>query len=148
MCIMWQSISSQSRRRGCRWEYLQTDVWSRVSLFTLYRPGQPNWEHTMWKFQYFSAIQILCEITFWSFWSPKNCHFDYFSSYEFWIYGNFWHFQVWILPKIKSQSLPNYQNTSFWPSKISQNWFHVKSKWQKKGQISTLWHIHTLRNPN
>ena len=30
----------------------------------VYRPGQPNWEYTMWKFQDFSASQILCEINF------------------------------------------------------------------------------------
>ena len=28
----------------------------------LYRPGQPTWEYTMWKFQVFSASQILREI--------------------------------------------------------------------------------------
>ena len=29
-----------------------------------YRPGQPNWEYPMWKFQNFSATQILREINF------------------------------------------------------------------------------------
>ena len=30
-------------------------------------------------------------------------------------------------------------NASFLPSKVSQNWFYVKSQWQKNHQISTLW---------
>ena len=29
-----------------------------------YRPGQPNWEFTMWKFQDFSEADILREISF------------------------------------------------------------------------------------
>ena len=29
-----------------------------------YRPGQPNWEFIIWKFQDFSDTQILCEINF------------------------------------------------------------------------------------
>ena len=29
---------------------------------------------------------------FWSFWSPKNCHFVHLRNPEFWIFGNFWHF--------------------------------------------------------
>ena len=37
-----------------------------------YRPGQPNWENTMWKFQDFSATQILREINFGHFEAPKT----------------------------------------------------------------------------
>ena len=33
----------------------------------VYRLGQPDWEYTMWKFQDFSAAQILCEINFGDF---------------------------------------------------------------------------------
>ena len=36
------------------------------------RPGQPSWEYTMWKFQDFSATQILREINFGHFEAPKN----------------------------------------------------------------------------
>ena len=36
---------------------------------------------------------------FWSFWSTKIYHFDHLSSFEFWIFGNFWHFQVWNVSK-------------------------------------------------
>ena len=34
------------------------------SILRLYRPGQPNWEYKMWKFQDFSAIHISREIDF------------------------------------------------------------------------------------
>ena len=30
----------------------------------MYRPRQPDWKYTMWKFQDFSAAQILREINF------------------------------------------------------------------------------------
>ena len=35
------------------------------------RPGQPNWEYTMWKFQGFSSTQILRETNFGHFEAPK-----------------------------------------------------------------------------
>ena len=38
----------------------------------VYRPGQPNWEYTMWKFQDFSATQILLENNFGRFEAPKT----------------------------------------------------------------------------
>ena len=39
-----------------------------INNFQKYRPGQPNWAYTMWKFQDFSAPQILHE---------NNCgHFE------------------------------------------------------------------------
>ena len=70
---------------------------------------------------------------FWSFWSPKNCHFYHMNSSEIWFLSYFWHFQVSNLRKKKIQSLQNCWNDSFWPSKISLNWFHVKSDWQENG---------------
>ena len=50
----------------------------RIVLYTfgtLYRPGQHNWEYTM--FQDFSAAQILHEINVGHFeaLNSKNCHF-------------------------------------------------------------------------
>ena len=50
---------------------------------TLYRPGQPNQEYTMWTFEDFSVTQILREINFGHFEAPKNCHSDHKSSSEF-----------------------------------------------------------------
>ena len=45
-------------------------IWKE--LFRIYRPGQPNWEFTMWKFQDFSATQILREFNFCNFKDPKS----------------------------------------------------------------------------
>ena len=52
---------------------------------------------------------------------------------------NFWEvltFLMWNFSKI--QRIQNYWNGSFWLSEISQNWFHVKSEWQKNCWISKL----------
>ena len=68
-----------------------TKEWQHI----IYRPGQPNWESTMWKSQHFSAAQILREFTFGHFEAPKNCYLNQESSSEFWIFGYFWHFWVW-----------------------------------------------------
>ena len=65
---------------------------------------------------------------FWSFWRPINCHFDHLSSYEFWILGIFYMFKCEIPPKTNIQSRQSCQNSSFLPSEISYNWFHVKSE--------------------
>ena len=37
-----------------------------------YRPGQPNWEFTMWKFQDISATHNFREINFGHFEAPKT----------------------------------------------------------------------------
>ena len=37
----------------------------------MYRPRQPNWEHTIGIFQYFSATQVLRETNFGHFEAPK-----------------------------------------------------------------------------
>ena len=59
----------------------------KCNVIMKYRRGQPNWEYMMWKFQEFSATQILREINFGYFEAPKNCHFDHFDSSEFLIFG-------------------------------------------------------------
>ena len=51
--------------------------------FLKYRPGQTNWEYTMWKFQDFYHAQILREINFGPFEAQKTAIFDYLSSSEF-----------------------------------------------------------------
>ena len=50
---------------------------------------------------------------FWSYWNHQNCHFHNFSCSEFWIFGNFWHFQVGN-SKIKIETLQNDENDNFW----------------------------------
>ena len=55
----------------------------------VYRPGQPNWKYTMWKFQDFSSTHILCEINFSLFETLKTVIFDHLSSSKFEFLGTF-----------------------------------------------------------
>ena len=43
-----------------------------ISVANYYKPGQPNWEFTMSKFQDFSSPQILREINFGYFEAAKT----------------------------------------------------------------------------
>ena len=43
-----------------------------LSTSPLYRPGQPDWEYTMWKFQDYYVTQILRKVTFSHFEPPKT----------------------------------------------------------------------------
>ena len=45
-----------------------------------YRPGQPNWECTMWKFQDFSATQILRQINFGHIEAPKTANLTIWAA--------------------------------------------------------------------
>ena len=48
----------------------------QLKMTQMYRPGQPNWEYTMWKFQDFSAYQILHEIDIGQcHWKPQKLTF-------------------------------------------------------------------------
>ena len=58
------------------------------------RPGQPNWEYTMWKFQGFSSTHILHEINFGHSEAPKTAILTMLISSEFCVFGHFCHFQV------------------------------------------------------
>jgi len=53
---------------------------------------------------------------FWSFWSPKNCHLDHFSSSEFLIFDNFWLFKCGIPKKSQLKAFKIHRNGSFWSS--------------------------------
>ena len=46
--------------------------WMNYFLSNHYTPGQSNWEYTIWKFQDFSATQILREINFGHFEAQKT----------------------------------------------------------------------------
>ena len=51
---------------------LQHQVCTLTAMFLIYRPGQPNWEYTMWKFKDLSATQILCGINYGHFEASKT----------------------------------------------------------------------------
>ena len=50
---------------------LVSQIHIKITYFE-YRPGQPNWECTIWKFLDFSATQILREINFGDFEAHKH----------------------------------------------------------------------------
>ena len=54
-----------------------------VSHVYYYRPRQPNWENTMWKFQDFYATQNSCEINFGDFEAPQNAVLNKWASLNF-----------------------------------------------------------------
>ena len=52
----------------------QCSIGRSTNAGTYYRPGQPNWEYTMWKFEDISTPQILREIEFDQFEGPKTAN--------------------------------------------------------------------------
>ena len=63
----------------------------------IYRPGQPNWKYIIWKFQEFSAIQLLREIDFDHFEGPKTAILTIWATPNF----NFWEFLTLFTKKKK-----------------------------------------------
>ena len=59
------------------------DLGFKSDSVTNYRPGQPNWEYTKWKFQDFSPTQILREINFGRARSSKNAIFAISEALNF-----------------------------------------------------------------
>ena len=102
-------------------------------LLDMYSPGQPNWEYAMWKFQDISATQILFEIISGHFEATKTAILTIWAALNFKSLGFFDVFKREIFRKIKIQILQYCSNGSFWPSEISQNWFHEKSEKQENG---------------
>ena len=57
-----------------------------------YRPGQPNWEYTMWKFRIFLPLRFYVKSVL-VILKPQKLPFWPFFSTEFWFSWNFWYFQ-------------------------------------------------------
>ena len=72
-----------------------------------YRPGQPNWKYTVWKFQDFPPHRFYVKSIF-VILMPQKCHFDNLSSSDFEFVGNVDSFNFEIFPKNKIQSLRNH----------------------------------------
>ena len=68
---------------------------------------------TVWKFSNFSAILILCEISFGRFQKVKSCHFIHFGDLEILIWGIVKFAKVKNSQKFKVQGCKNVQNRSF-----------------------------------
>ena len=81
----------------------------------------------MWKFQDFSAIQILREINFGHFEASKTVSMTILTAVKFELLGTLDIFKSEIFPKPKFlskaiiKSLQNCKNSSLWPSEISRN---------------------------
>ena len=75
----WQRASKEAKLCGLKQECVEAEVWRhKISVYNLqlttnfpFRPGQPNWEDTMLKFQEFTAYQILRELNFGHFEAQK-----------------------------------------------------------------------------
>ena len=64
----------------------------------------------MWKYQNFSANQMLFEINFLWFWNFKHGNFDYFIGFDFEIFGETWQFlQRWNFPKSNFKASENFK---------------------------------------
>ena len=63
--LQWHQNVNVNFRNICWWwielQFSQTFV---KMCQNTYRPGQPNWENTIWKYHDFSATQIFREINF------------------------------------------------------------------------------------
>ena len=97
----------------------------------------------MWKFQDFSTTQIIREINFRDSRKAKSATFWDIGGSEFWI------FELHeFVPFLKAEI---YQISNFLSLKMakvavlehleSTELFHLKSKWQKNPELSTLWKL-------
>ena len=89
-----------------------------------YRPGQPNWKYTVWKFQDFPPHRFYVKSIF-VILKPQICHFDHLCSSGFWFLGNFWIYQAWNFFKNQNSKPPKllkWQSLTFWnqPKLISR----------------------------
>ena len=88
----------------------------------------------MWKFQFYSATQILREINFDHFEAPETVILTIWAALNFEFLGisdTYILSSVKVFPKFKIQSLQIVKMCSFWPSEMPQNWFHINSEWQE-----------------
>ena len=94
-------------------------------------PQCGNWD--LIQLLWFCVKSILAD-----FRGSKTAILTIFLALNFDIWENFIIENVKNSQKIKIQCCWNGQNGNFWPFEISQNWFHVKSEWQKNLKIFTL----------
>ena len=118
--------NSRSKKR-ISWMFRYYPKRNSFLVFT-YRPGQLNWEYTMWKFQNIFALRFYVKLTLIMLKAQKL---------PFWPFGQLWILKFWEFLTFSSVKFPKNQNSKppkwlkwqFLPSDISQNWFHVKSEW-------------------
>ena len=108
--------------------YLVCILLRLVWFWSIYRPGQPNWEFCRWIFHFssFPSTLILREFNFDWFQKVKNRRFNNFERSEFW-FLEFYAWNVKMLLDFKIQVIKR-SNGSFLALQNDQNWFHVKSE--------------------
>ena len=97
-----------------------------------YRPGQDNWEFWLWKFSNFSAVLILhlfCWIQ-----RVKTVISTILEATNIDFLG------ISLLKISKNSKFRAAQTVIMTVLELlnDQNWFHIKSEWQKNPEISTL----------
>ena len=103
--------------------------WNEKEMFSFF---VKNATECRWKSLKFSITQILREIKIGEFW---------ISRFQFFLFMNFCTF--W---KLKFPNLLKVRNTPVLELQEFQNWFHVKSKWQKNPEMSKITGFLNLRN--
>ena len=99
---------------------LETFCYWILTMYLMYRPGQPNWEYTIWKFQDFSATQNLRKINF-GYFQASNA-----ATLTFWVALNFEFLGLFDIFKCK---IP--KKSKFKASKIVKMTFFDPLKWAK-----------------
>ena len=80
--------------------------WINIEVQDRYRPWQPNWEYTMWKFHQFSTTQILRENNFGHFEASKTAILTILVVLNFEFMGLFDFYQVWNFQNRKFKTCP------------------------------------------
>ena len=96
-----------------------------------------KWIDKVWKFSTFLPLWFFVK----SFWAGYRRSKPAISTIFESLNLDFWEFHTLEYQKIKQNSkiiAAKMVMGSFWSSEISQNWFHIKSEWQKNPQFSTV----------
>ena len=112
---VWKFLKNQNFKpsKWLKWQFLT--FWNQPKLISSENKSGRKILKFLWLGQLHSVeiSGFFCHSDFtwnlfWSFWSPKNCHFDHLSMSEFWIFGNFLTFSsARDFQKIKIWSLQN-----------------------------------------
>ena len=99
----------------------------------------------MWKFHGFSITQILREINFGEKRSAKYAILTHLGALNFDFCGILHFLKVEMYQINKIYSPKKWPKWKFLDFLFLQNWFHVKSKWQKNPEISTPWSMYRVK---
>ena len=75
----------------------------KISHFTTFRSSEFS---LLWNFAFFEVWNL-------DQMNKIPSHFDHLSTSEFWIFGHYWHFLLWISPKMKNSKPPKWSKWQF-----------------------------------